>query len=253
MDFRLYEELIEGIPAELRVEDFVQGPSWTAVSSGGGAGAAMSQAEATRPPLVSSPARGMALRDLAAASVSWNLREASLGAAALNAFYNGWPRLEALSGLRLGPTEEADPFLRYGARLAGKRVAVVGHFVGVAERLREVCELSVLEREPREGDYPDEAAEYLIPGSDFVFITAATLVNKSLPRLLELSAGAFVVLVGPSSPCAASLFGQGVSVISSLAFRRAGDCLEAAAAGGHHRFVPSGVKVCLEAPIEAWT
>jgi uncharacterized protein len=248
VDFKLYEELIEGIPKGLLVEDFVQGPSWTAVASGGGAGASMSLGEESRPGLLSGPIRGMELRELAAASTSWNFREASLGVAAINAFYNGWKRLESLEGLSFGPDEAADPFLRYRDRILGKRVATVGHFVDLERRLGGLCDLAILEREPRQGDYPDEAAEYLLPGRDFVFITGSTLANKSLPRLLELSRGAFVVLVGPSTPLAPVLFGHGISALSSLAFPLAQTCLQAAASGGHHRFVPSGVKVGLESP-----
>jgi uncharacterized protein (DUF4213/DUF364 family) len=252
MDYRLYDELVEGIPAELLVEDFAQGPAWTAVISsefgGKAAGACMSLPEATRPATLAGLRRGMSLRDLAAASKSWNFREASLGVAAINAYYNAKGRLESLTGASFGPEPAADPFLRYREAFSGKRVAAIGHFVDLETRVGPFCELAILERSPREGDYPDEAAEYLLPGRDFVFITGCTLANKSLPRLLELCRGAFVVLVGPSAPCAPLLFGHGVSALSSLAFPDAASCLAAVGKEGRHRFVPSGIKVNLEAP-----
>jgi len=252
VDFRLYDDLIEGIPTDLLVEDFAQGSSWTAVISsefeGQGAGACMSFNEATRPASLGGVRRGMRLRDLAAASRSWNFREASLGVAAINAYYNAKSRLETLAGVSFGPDSAADPFLRYREAFSGKKVAAIGHFVDLETRVSPFCDLAILERSLREGDYPDEAAEYLLPGRDFVFITGCTLANKSLPRLLELCRGAFVVLVGPSSPCAPLLFGYGVSALSTLAFPGAAACLEAVGKEGCHRFVPSGIKVNFEAP-----
>lgn len=53
-----------------------------------------------------------------------------------------------------------------------------------------------------------------MPRQDVVFITGVTMINKTLPRLLELSKGAFVVLVGPSTPLAPFLFDYGVDVLS---------------------------------------
>jgi uncharacterized protein (DUF4213/DUF364 family) len=79
-----------------------------------------------------------------------------------------------------------------------------------------VCELSILERRPGPGDYPDSAAEFLLPESDFVFATGVTFTNKTLPRLLELSRAATFILAGPSVPLAPALFDLGVRDLHSL-------------------------------------
>jgi uncharacterized protein (DUF4213/DUF364 family) len=73
-----------------------------------------------------------------------------------------------------------------------------------------VCELSILEKRPIPGDYPDSACEFLLPTQDFVFATGVTLINKTFPRLLALSRKTAFILVGPSVPLAPFLFDYGV-------------------------------------------
>jgi uncharacterized protein (DUF4213/DUF364 family) len=61
---------------------------------------------------------------------------------------------------------------------------------------------------------PDPACEYVLPEQDFVFITATTLTNKTMPRLLQLSRKASVFLVGPSTPFAPLLFNHGIDTLA---------------------------------------
>jgi uncharacterized protein (DUF4213/DUF364 family) len=68
---------------------------------------------------------------------------------------------------------------------------------------------------PVEGDYPAAAAEYLLPESDFVYIGSSCFVEKTLPRLLELSKNAKkITIVGPSATLAPVLFEYGVDDLS---------------------------------------
>jgi uncharacterized protein (DUF4213/DUF364 family) len=76
--------------------------------------------------------------------------------------------------------------------------------------LADVCELSILEKRPQPGDYPDSACECLLPLQDFVFATGVTLINKTLPRLLEIAAGIEFIMVGPSVPLCPLLFDFGI-------------------------------------------
>lgn len=39
-----------------------------------------------------------------------------------------------------------------------------------------------------------------IPEQAYVFMTGVTLINKTMPRLLQLSCGAKVILIGPQRP-----------------------------------------------------
>lgn len=72
------------------------------------------------------------------------------------------------------------------------------------------------ERVPRPGDHPDTACEYLLPECDYVFISSSSFVDKTAPRLLELSRRAHTVLVGPSTPLPPMLFDYGVDTTTGF-------------------------------------
>jgi uncharacterized protein (DUF4213/DUF364 family) len=210
----LYAALLDELPATPRVTRALVGRAWTLVEAdSGGVGLAMTHREEVQPATLASPLAGRTLREVAAALRGWNVREAALGLAALNAWVNDPRRLEERLGRRLAGPHGESVFQAMRPELAGRRVAVVGHFPGI-ERLGDDCRLTVLERVPQPGDLPDFAAEYVLPEQDYVFITGVTLINKTLPRLLALAAGAQVVLVGPSVPLTPRWFELGVSVLA---------------------------------------
>ena len=70
-------------------------------------------------------------------------------------------------------------FDTYAELVQGKKVATIGHFRFIENRFEGVGELSIIERRPRDNDYPDTASEFILPDQDFVFITGSTLVNKT--------------------------------------------------------------------------
>lgn len=206
--WELYDALIEKIPADIKVEYFCQGVHWTIVRSENRTGIAMTiRQKGPRIMDGSSNLEGMPLKDAAALIKSWDYYEASIGMAALNCFYNTPEKVRNLGGFEsmdLSKLTEADRiknevFNTFYDNLKGKKVAVVGHFPDLEKRLEGQCELSILEREPQSGDYPDPACEYIMEDQDHVFITGTTLTNKTLPRLLELiPKKAKLNLVGPS-------------------------------------------------------
>jgi uncharacterized protein len=144
---------------------------------------------------------------------SWNPYEAALGLAAINSVFNSPEQVEKMSGRPLSSQPQVSAFIHYAELVAGKKVAVIGHFPDLDE-LRPLCELSILERNPGEGDLPDPACEYVLPSQDYVFVTATALTNKTLPRLLELSRNAETFLVGPSTPFSPALFGYGIGTLA---------------------------------------
>ena len=145
---------------------------------------------------------------------SWNAPEASGGMAAINAWYK---TPDALKSFTPHPNaREHDAFAVYAQDIVDKRVAVVGHFPGVENRLSQAGELTVLERKPWQGDYPDPACEYVLGNQDYVFITGSTFANRTAPRILQLAENAWVVIMGPTTPLAAVLFEEGVDGLSGL-------------------------------------
>jgi uncharacterized protein (DUF4213/DUF364 family) len=163
---------------------------------------------------------GIKLRALAECVKSWNLTEASIGQAAINAYYNAFS-VAKNNGVAISPsrfTEDRiyDPFISYQKVIRNKKIAVVKRFPYLTQLFKPVCELYVLEKEPDFEEYPYTAAEYILPECDYVFISCNALVDKSLPRLLELSKQSTVVMVGPSTPLAPVLSTFGVYDLSGF-------------------------------------
>ncbi|MDQ7095673.1 DUF364 domain-containing protein [Desulfosporosinus sp. PR] len=209
--WKLYDDLLALIPADLRVEECLIGLYWTLVRSET-IGLAMTPLEGSRTVTLSGKMAGMPVRELAEYVKSWNLHEAALGLAALNSVLNIRGRVEKLRYRLWDDSPKIGAFDYFQESFRGKKVAAIGHLPGV-ERFADCCQLSVLERRLQPGDYPDPACEYLLPEQDFVFITATSLENKTLPRLLELCPQAFTVVWGPSTPLAPLLFDYGVDVL----------------------------------------
>lgn len=217
----LYDRLIEAVPENLTADRIRVGRRWAAVSAGGLCGTAMAIREQEDPPAPLLPEDGTPLREVARLAKSWNFLEAAVGTAAINAYHN---RPEAVERLEEKP-EPAGPgngtlpqnaFAFHSETVRGKKTAVIGHFPQIEEFLGAAAVLSILERRPRPGDYPDSACEYLLPEQDFVFITGSTVVNKTLPRLLTLSGGAYTAVVGPSTPLSPLLFSRGADELSGF-------------------------------------
>ena len=208
--FELYDALISGVGA-VEVTGTLSGRCWTAVETADAFGMAMTTAVDTAPRMLSGDYAGMTLRALAQAAKSWNLTEAGFGMAAVNAFYNTPQRLEELQAY--------EPFGNYctdGLDLRDRHIAVVGH-LNMPDAIREqAASVRILERNPRPGDYPDSACDWLIPQCDVVIMTASTLVNKTLPHLLELSRDAYTILAGPSCPMCPELLALGIDRIAGL-------------------------------------
>lgn len=218
--WELYDKLIEGIPSDLVVEYYQIGVSWTLVRTQEYTGVALTVKSRAHVPLYRGPISGAPLCQIAACVKSWDFMEASLGMAAINCWYNTPAKVAALDGLSgLNLTDKSlesnvkkDAFRILAEEAAGKRVAVIGRFPHLESQLAPVCQLSILERNPEKGDYPDSACEYILPEQDMVFITGMTLINKTLPRLLTLvPPKARVILVGPSVPLTPILYPFGVT------------------------------------------
>lgn len=159
---------------------------------------------------------GRSAKQVAELLLSWNFTEASLGLAALNSLIE--PEGEPGNGFDLLQS------------LKPKRPVIVGHFRNL-DRSR-YPDLTVLEREPKEGDLPDPACEFILPQADFVLLSGSTFINKTIVRLLQLCQGAFVVIAGPSTPMSPYLFAQGVSALAGVRPRNPEKALNIISQGG---------------------
>lgn len=224
--WHLYDELVDGVPDDILVRRACLGSAWTYVEAECGMGVAMT-CRGGAPHADKGSLVGRSLREVAALSKSWNMREATLGMAALNAWYSRHEPLQAMGavfddeGDQLEGHERAtDAFAVYAPQMAGRNVCVIGHFPHVERiALQHGGNLTVLERScTSDIDTPDPACEYVIPEQDLLFMTGVTLTNKTATRLLELarmSGRTRTVMVGPSIVPAPAMFSeQGVECLA---------------------------------------
>ena len=96
----------------------------------------------------------------------------------------------------------------------GKRIAVVGHFPFIPRLRKYSKDVWVIEKNPKAGDFGEAEADQLIPQANVVAITGTALTNHTLDHLLELcSPGAYVILLGDTTPLSPILFDYGVDAL----------------------------------------
>jgi uncharacterized protein (DUF4213/DUF364 family) len=159
---------------------------------------------------------GSLLFDLAKLAGSWIQAESSVGLAAMNAasqmlFKHRAENYEVSKGNIMSELKVK----------SSDRVVMVGNIKPIASFLKDrVGELFILERNPqfRAGNLPDTACEEYLPKADVVIITASTLLNGTIDRLLELPRRAReIILVGPTSPITPEpLFNHGVTLVGGV-------------------------------------
>lgn len=187
------------------------GPYWSVVQASTGAGMASTlRSETHRHGTLPIPDAGSLLEkspiEIAVGLHSSSAPEAALGLATAN----------ALLGPPDGPLTEHNAASILADRGEGKRVAMIGGFP-FSEKLRPSCgDLWVFERGDgkREGDLGGEMMEELLPQADVIGVTSTTIINGTLPEILDLvRPDAFVLLLGPSTPLTPRLFDFGIDLL----------------------------------------
>jgi uncharacterized protein len=243
---RLYECLLDYCSATELIERIGIGPVWTVCQSRNRdilcSGQAMSPVAPTRTLQWSGTLAGKTLREVGSWLLEWEPYQAAVGMAAINCSINkpgSLPPGDILESKVSGANLTVfDYFL---PRLTGKKVVVIGHYPGI-ERFTEQYGWQVLERMPVGGDYPDPAAEFLLPDADWVFLSASTIVNKTFPRLAELCADATTVLMGPTVPWLAQLHTFGIDYLAGVEVVDAEKLYQTAMEGGGVRIFENSVR-----------
>ena len=205
-----HQTLIDAVDPRAEIVNAFQNRYWILVSTDQEGGAGLAHVLKGYRPLVAGPIEGLAgrkVKDLARLATSWDFYEASLGLAAINASLNA----DSLRYFDEGATVFGNALENLRLRAEGRVVGVIGRFPHLETLEASASRLMVFERQPSPGDYPDPAAEFLLPECELVLVTGTAVINKTVPRLLELSRGAEVHLVGPSVPLCPDLFGLGIS------------------------------------------
>ncbi len=207
----IIDDLLALLPKEsVVVHDVRIGAFWTVVWTGRGAGLASTQRDTQTPHGQSLVRRAGDLLACSAQELAGLLRsdspmEAGLGMAAVNALLE----VDETALTDRNATEEIV------GRGAGKRVVIVGHFPFIPTVRQVAAHLDVLELDPGPGELPPEAAAEVIPQADVVAITGTSLLNRTFDGLIRLCRpGAYVLVLGPTTPLSPLLFDYGVDLIA---------------------------------------
>jgi uncharacterized protein (DUF4213/DUF364 family) len=205
---KILEDLLDYVsPPTASLRDVVIGAHWTSVLTRG-CGLATTMAD---PPPHTGPSvrtAGKLIEQTPAELIqlvrSEALMEASIGMASINS-------LIEIDEERCSEVNAFDVLAQQGE---GRDIAVIGHFPFVP-KLKEIARnLWVLEQRPRPGDLEADRAAEILPRCQVVGITSTAFINHTLESLLALCRGAFVMLLGPSTPLTPLLFDYGIAAIS---------------------------------------
>ena len=237
----IYDLLIDFGQTNTPIEEIIIGLTWT-MCKAQGMGLCMSPAIPTRTLSRSGTLVNKPIQELSSWLRSWDPYQATLGMAAINAVINSnSPLLEQAIALPLATSANLSVFEHFLPQLQGKQVSVIGRYPGL-KQYEQQMKINVIELNPIPGDFPATASEYLLPESDWVFLTATSIPNKTFPRLVELSRDATVVLMGPTLPWLAEFADFGINYLAGVAVSDATVLRQTIAEGGGVRIFETGVQ-----------
>jgi len=206
---KILDDLMGSLDFSATVKDIRQGVFHTGVMTRYCGLAATLPRDALRqkPPQVKEP--GLLLekspRELAALAYSGSILEAAMGMATINSLLE----VDENTCLELNA---AEVIVEKGA---GRNVAIVGHFPFIPRIRDHAKKLWVIEKNPKDDDFPEEEADTLIPSADVVAITGTALTNHTIEHLLDLcDKNAYVLMLGDTTPLSPVLFDYGLDAIS---------------------------------------
>lgn len=242
MSWALYDRLLEHASSTARLRRVLLGLQWS-MAEAEGLGLCFSPLAAPRTLKWPGTLAGREARELSGWLRSFDDAQAAVGLAALNALINLPDNAIAARAqpLAAGAPGHLRVFAHFTPLLAGAKVAVIGSYPGL-EELWSGVNYRCLERRPAPQTLPDLACEYVLPECDWVFLTASAIANKSLPRLLELSHDAQVVLLGPSLPWLADWADFKVDYLAGVVVRDRERLWQVAAEGGGTRLFDEAVE-----------
>ena len=237
--WQTYQSLVEPIPESLSIKRCYQNQKWTAVESECGCGLALNFESLD--PEEKKSVEGKSLKEIASWVFSWNFAKASIGAAAVNTFWNQREPIEKMSNASLEnliAKISIEDFVR--EKFCGKKILFVGYFP-FADVLKKDCKVTILERRSLAGALPDTACEALIPEQDLVIVSASTLINKTYVRLAQLSQNVESFLVGPTTPLTGLLAKDGFNQVSGLIIKDPKLLFEALRSGASREVLQSDI------------
>lgn len=202
----ILSRLISALPGDGKVKHVCIGANWTAVVS---RHCGLSSTFQDPPPHRTVRDCGRLTQKSALGLVEYarsNIQlEASIGMAAINSLIDvDEDRCIKLNAFEVLAEKGRD-----------RDIAIVGHFPFIPRLRRLARTLWVLEKRPREGDFPSEDAKEILPKADVVGITGTSLINHTIDGLLDLcKADSWVMMIGSTTPLSPILFDYGIDMIA---------------------------------------
>lgn len=223
-DWLLYDKLVaeanEKLVSPWIVEEVIVGISWTVTTVRQGAatstGICYSPKNAARTLPWSGSLVGRTVTDLFSWLYEWEGTASAIGVSTLNAIINHNNKLiSQANSIPVDAPAHLKVFHYFKDHLVDQNVCVIGRYPGLSG-FDECARWQVIERTPQADDFPDTAGDYLLPQADWVFVTASSIANKSLPRLLKAAQHATIVLMGPSLPWSVHWKAHGVDYLAGV-------------------------------------
>ena len=207
---KIIQDILDSIQVDAPIQQLIVGVHWTAVLTRGcgmastvmsaklhGEGAIRAAGELQR----------LSALELATYALSDNTLEASIGLAALNSLID-FPEKNVV---------EVNAFDFLAKQGAGKTVAVFGHFPNTTTLKEAASRVIIFELTPSEGEHGLDDVPRLLPSAGLVAITSNSLINHTLADILpHIRAGAFSMLLGPSTPLSPLLFDHGLDMLAGV-------------------------------------
>lgn len=242
---KLYELLIERGNSSLEIRRLLMGLNWS-VAELDAVGLCYSPAAPPRTLSWPGTIAGRRARDVASWLRSDEPCEAAVGAAVINAVINGPenPCLGRAARLEGRAAPHLAVFEHFSSLVEGANVVVVGRYPGI-EAIWRPSDYVCLERRRLPDTLPESEAPRVLAAADWVFVTASSISNHTLPSLLQHAQRATVVLMGPSLPWLAEWVDFGVHYLAGVLVEQRDPLLRIAAEGGGTRIFegPVGYRV----------
>jgi len=192
----IYELLLDYANLHIEVEQVLIGLNWTLCQAGSlGIAETAVGGQWQREP--HTPLVGRTLAELSLWLRKWDRQQAAIGLAAVNAAINSEADMVYQEGALFRGRHALDNAMEWFVpRIRGSKIAVIGQdnpFSGQQDRI-EVTHLPC-----KDGALPP-ATEVMLDKAEWVFVNGQSVADKTLPRVLELTGDAQIVLYGPQVP-----------------------------------------------------
>ena len=231
--WKFYNRLNENIPDQIKIDDFVIGSEFVIVITKYGAGISRLLYD-KRFSFRNNIEENISLKKLAKCIKSWNFIEASLGLAAINAYYN-----QNLGDKSLTYKEIKHPFIGMIDENEDGKFAVVDGIINNKDKIKNTYDVDFFNRNMEDGDYSIVAYDYLSKNYDNTYLGGNLIINKHLIKVSEDSKGIENFVCDISTPLTLEFKNLGINKVGGFAITDVDKCYRRVKQGGTYEEIES--------------